>query len=406
LRSLYLRAGRYYAHVKLHGKGWRFVPLYTNNEPVSCVRDAIEARDVLLADLRKGDNPAARRTPGFKDFQARYVKWLRETKAKDEKTIDKEEGHLKIWVESIGGTPISQITRRMINDHVQARCQKVCNRTANLDVLVLNNCLTFAKDEGILQHKRPTEDFKPLAHNAPKRTLKTQDDVDALVAEALKTVDGAPKYESGRMLADYILLMAYSGARRTGALNAKWEDVSFERNQITFHTKFDKAVTVDFNPKLKAHLEDMASRKLPDSKFLFPSSRSKEDKPLNNMSKTYEAVRTEAKLPSFNFHDLRHYFISWCVMSGIDTMTIARWVGHADGGVLIGKVYGHLANDHLVEQAKRLEFTVKKEEAPAEKPEPSKEQSGTTVTLDLSKVTVAELLAMVAAAQKPGQKAA
>jgi hypothetical protein len=29
-------------------------------------------------------------------------------------------------------------------------------------------------------------------------------------------------------------------------------------------------------------------------------------------------------------------------MSGIDFMTIAAWLGHKDGGTLIGKVYGHL----------------------------------------------------------------
>jgi site-specific recombinase XerD len=48
----------------------------------------------------------------------------------------------------------------------------------------------------------------------------------------------------------------------------------------------------------------------------------------------------------------RHFFISMCVMSGIDFMTIAKWVGHQDGGVLIGKVYGHLSN----EQAQRVNF--------------------------------------------------
>jgi hypothetical protein len=45
-----------------------------------------------------------------------------------------------------------------------------------------------------------------------------------------------------------------------------------------------------------------------------------------------------------------------CVMSGIDYMTIARWVGHQDGGVLIGKVYGHLSNEHAQAQAARLSF--------------------------------------------------
>jgi len=44
------------------------------------------------------------------------------------------------------------------------------------------------------------------------------------------------------------------------------------------------------------------------------------------------------------------------VMSGIDYMTIAAWVGHRDGGVLIGKVYGHLADSHKKEQAAKLNF--------------------------------------------------
>jgi hypothetical protein len=43
-------------------------------------------------------------------------------------------------------------------------------------------------------------------------------------------------------------------------------------------------------------------------------------------------------------------------MSGIDFMTIARWVGHKDGGILIGKVYGHLSNEHAQLQAARMNF--------------------------------------------------
>jgi integrase len=61
-------------------------------------------------------------------------------------------------------------------------------------------------------------------------------------------------------------------------------------------------------------------------------------------------------LQKFGFHDCRHHFISYAVMSGIDYMTIARWVGHKDGGVLIGKVYGHLSNEHAQAQAARLNF--------------------------------------------------
>jgi hypothetical protein len=42
------------------------------------------------------------------------------------------------------------------------------------------------------------------------------------------------------------------------------------------------------------------------------------------------------------------------VMAGVDNLTIARWVGHRDGGVLIGKVYGHLTDEHTRRQAQKL----------------------------------------------------
>jgi site-specific recombinase XerD len=61
-------------------------------------------------------------------------------------------------------------------------------------------------------------------------------------------------------------------------------------------------------------------------------------------------------MPDFGFHDYRHHFVSYCVMSGIDFLTIARWVGHKDGGILIGKVYGHLSHEHLKSAAQRLRF--------------------------------------------------
>jgi hypothetical protein len=43
-------------------------------------------------------------------------------------------------------------------------------------------------------------------------------------------------------------------------------------------------------------------------------------------------------------------------MSGLDFMTIASWVGHRDGGILIGKVYGHLADSHKKQAALKVNF--------------------------------------------------
>jgi hypothetical protein len=43
-------------------------------------------------------------------------------------------------------------------------------------------------------------------------------------------------------------------------------------------------------------------------------------------------------------------------MAGIDYMTIAKWAGHKDGGVLIGKTYGHLNREHMKKMASKLTF--------------------------------------------------
>jgi hypothetical protein len=43
-------------------------------------------------------------------------------------------------------------------------------------------------------------------------------------------------------------------------------------------------------------------------------------------------------------------------MAGIDFMTIADWLDHSDGGILVGKVYGHLADAHKKAAARKLRF--------------------------------------------------
>ena len=41
-------------------------------------------------------------------------------------------------------------------------------------------------------------------------------------------------------------------------------------------------------------------------------------------------------------------------MAGIDFLTIASWLGHKYGGILIGEVYGHLLDEHRKKMAAKL----------------------------------------------------
>jgi integrase len=145
------------------------------------------------------------------------------------------------------------------------------------------------------------------------------------------------------------------------SLRLKWSDVDWNQRQLTIGAdglaKNHKSRVVDFNSNLEAHLKEMARRKAPDSEWLFPSpQRGNVDRAAKTFRETLLIARAAAGVPAFGFHDCRHFFISMCVMSGIDFMTIAKWVGHLDGGVLIGKVYGHLSNEHAQRQAQRVNF--------------------------------------------------
>ncbi len=128
---------------------------------------------------------------------------------------------------------------------------------------------------------------------------------------------------------------------------------------------------VDFNPALAALLTAMKTRRAPDSQWLFPSpQRGDRDIHAQTFRESLKLAREAIQMPNLGFHDTRHAFISRVVMAGIDFMTIARWVSQKDGGVLIGKVYGHITNEHRQQMAARLQVAVE-----ADPPEPSNREA-------------------------------
>jgi integrase len=245
----------------------------------------------------------------------------------------------------------------------------------------------FAKKEAVFSGKLPTEDWEPLEYHPEKQQLLSKEEIDHFCTVALsKMEDGTPRFKNGEMLVDAVRFMSVSGARVSSAFALRWPDVDWERRQIhlTRETKYSKAIAIDFNPELERLLKEMYARRQPDTDAVFPGIRSDGSESVTSLRKTFELVREAAKLPRFKFHSLRHYFISTCVMAGIDLLTIASWVGHGDT-VLIGRVYGHLNDSHKKLEAQKLVFNSRTEQ--------SKLNSGTLI--DVNKMTAAELFQLM-----------
>ncbi len=353
VRGLWKRGERYYAQIRVAGeKSARKIPLVATT-----LSDAKEEMAKQRTKAREGALPKGGVKPSLADHARDYLDYHSKNQSgRKASTVTRERTALAQWVRKLGHVRIDKLTKPMIAAFVKDRIRDgVSPRTVNLDVIVLRNVLKSALDDGLLV-ALPMAGIRPLKTVAKKRPTLTPADFDKLLAAA--RVCG----KNGAQLADYILFLAFCGARCNEALQVKWADVDFANRLVCIgadgNSKNSKARHVDFNPDLERHLLKMHEHRAPDSQWLFPSpQRGAQDIPAKTLRESFKLARKAAGLTWVGFHDLRHYFASVCVMSHIDFKTIAEWLGHQDGGVLLCKVYSHLLDGHKRDMAARLVFT-------------------------------------------------
>lgn len=353
IRGLWRRNGKFLARITVEAadgrKNVRWVTL--------AAKSAAEAQEEfrkLLVERSENRLRHIGRSPTFGEFHDQTYLPMLAASGKKPQTIITERTHYKRWREALGHLRLDKIRPSHIQDVLNKLRARRSPRTCNLSLVCLRHVLKAAKRDGFLK-ALPSEDIAWQRTETKARRLHTLTDIER-VCEA-----GFKESKNGQQLADYLRFLAYGGAREQEALRVRWADVDFEQRLLTIgadgDTKNREARRVDFNPALEAHLGEMFKRRAPDSQWLFPSpQRGERDERAHTFRESLRLARKAAGLDKFGFHDCRHHFISFAVMSGIDYMTIARWVGHKDGGVLIGKVYGHLSNEHTQAQAARLNF--------------------------------------------------
>jgi integrase len=366
--GLYVRGGRYYAQLWVDlgngKKAARRFPLRDgDNQPVRTVSAAREALEIKRHERRENHLPSPGRKPLFADYVVAYFEKAK-VQRKRPGTLENERQAIERWRDYLGHVRIDQIATPAITAYLDKRLKggifcgrklgPVSERTTNLDLMMLRNVLKAAMDDG---HLRELPRMKMLDEAPPpKRDLVTPAEFDRLIKAARNACE-----KNGEQLADYLRFLAFSGAREKEALRIKSADIDFERERVTIGadqlTKNWESRTVEFNPQLGTLLREMHARRAPDCSWLFPSPRrGPSDEHAKSFRESLKIARRAAGIEWVGFHDLRHYFCSVCVMAGIDFMTIAAWLGHKDGGILVGKVYGHLLDEHRSKAAKQVRF--------------------------------------------------
>lgn len=351
VRGLWLRNGSYYVQCTITHPA-------TGKKTVTKLRlenaDTLEQAKIEAAKAKdnasKGIGTFGPLGPTFKAYRKRYKTAVH----KAPKTMANEDHFLRQWEKFLGEDyRITRITPQNIlayRSSLLNRKRRPCSkRTVNLHTRALKQLLLLAKTEGHIG-KLPMEGIKQLTEKHGERPLLKADQIIAMCTEALRNHD-----RTGAQFAEYLSFLMYSGARCTEALKLTWNEIDFTNEQVVFPGNIAKGETrrTDFNENLKNLLLTM-KHNAGESEYLFPSFRT--DAPVTSFKKIMVEIREKLGMEYFTFHLTRHFFISQCVMSGLNYMTIAKWVGHKDGGVLIGKIYGHLNAAHMKEQATKLKF--------------------------------------------------
>ena len=352
VRGLWKRAGAFYARFSATDQAGR------KRDVFRAIPEAqsVAAAKILLQKLQdEADGktiPIDGRCPTFSDYSTKYLTDVSATKR--DATQRKERAHVRWWNARLGALTLRQIHRAHINTAIADLLREGKSpRTVNLYIISLRGVLKRGIEEGLLK-ELPTSGLKPLKVASRKREL-----IPIATFEKVLSAAAAGGSKNGEQFGDYYRFLLFTGAREREALSVRWKDVDFTARQVTIgwdgSSKNHELRRVDFNRSHEDLLKAMKARRAPDSIWLFPSpQRGDKDIPAKTFRESLRLSCNAAGVECFGFHDARHYFVSKCVMAGVDYMTIARWVGHKDGGVLIGKVYGHIASEHAQRMAKRL----------------------------------------------------
>ena len=351
--GLWLRGLRYYAQLRVDLGNGRTAPrrIALEAENLDQAKAALERTRTARNDDKL---PSRGHRPKFDDFAAEYFASATFAQKKLSTQLIERQA-LNRWISHLGGIRLDKITAPMIHSYREQRLALGrMARTVNLDTVAVRNVLKLAVACGHIERLPETKQLRQKP--AQRRPLLTGEQFAALLAACRPDVT-----KNAALFRLYLRFLALTGSREKEALRVRWQDVDFSREIVTIGAdggaKNHRARDVDFSPELGALLAEMFAAKPPDSTWIFPSpQRGGKDIHAMRLRESLNAVRAAAGLPWFGFHDLRHMFASRCVMAGLDFMTIAAWLGHSDGGILVGKVYGHLADTHKKAAAQKLHF--------------------------------------------------
>jgi integrase len=157
----------------------------------------------------------------------------------------------------------------------------------------------------------------------------------------------AVRQSESEMLQYIVLFLIYTGARKREVLDAKWQDIDWERKSWrVVKTKSGKNRHLPLSTGAIQVLESLKQLNgAAGAEYSHVFANPKTGLPFVSFFYSWDAARKRAGLPDLRVHDLRHSFASFLVNAGRSLYEVQELLGHAD--IRTTSRYAHLSRERL-----------------------------------------------------------
>ena len=207
--------------------------------------------------------------------------------------------------------PITTITSKDIASYKVERQKEVASASVRRELNLLSSLFETAKNEwGIIAINNPVTAIKRPSDSVVRDRRLTPIEKEQLLSESLRT--------GSQQLHLAILIALNTGMRQGEILKLKWNDIDFDRNQITVRdTKNGSNRVIVISSALRGTLVTAQQNK--EKLFTITAS---------GLQQSFRKLTTRLQIRNLRFHDLRHEAISSFFELGLSVPEVQLMSGH------------------------------------------------------------------------------
>ncbi len=285
--------------------------------------------------------------PKFSDIAKRYLEWYKTERVDvSKRTLLETERRINMLIEAFKGLTLDEFSELLIEEYKQSRLkQGIKPSTINRELNFLRAILNKAKEWGFYNGELPKI-----------KTYKVNDDrVRYLTPQELKAlIEACPEW-----FKPIVKFACLTGLRAHELFTLRWDMVNLSEGYITVSAKYSKnkeTKALPLHPKAIEVLKELKAQQ--EEKgithgYVFTNSLGKPYSPdWDGYKRAFKTACKKAGIENFRFHDLRHTFASYLVMSGVDLYTVQELMRHSSPRMT--KRYAHLSPEHIRKELDKL----------------------------------------------------